>query len=139
LVAVSPDKSLATVRELAVAAIENGLRVSITRERRKESALLLKRLPNAPALPAGEAKPGSARAGAFDLPKITMPQLADMLGSCTGRRIRDATGLSGDFGVQLSWDLSGGSKALDDGLRAAGFELAPGDVEIEHLIVKPRP
>ena len=138
MVAVPPDGKLATVRELARAAIEAELGVSIERTRATSPGFRLRRLPGAPALPAPESRPGSSRPGSIDLPKATMPGLATMLGTFLNKPVADDTGLSGEHAVRISWDLQGGGDALTAALRSTGFELTRGDVEEDRLIVKPR-
>lgn len=138
MVAVPPDGSLATLRELARQAIEQELAVSIEWTRLTSPGYRLRRLPDAAPLPAAESGGGSARHGSIDLSKTTMPRLATMLGTFLGKPVGDDTGLAGEHRVRITWDFQGGPDALAAAMREAGFELVPGDVEEDGLVVKPR-
>lgn len=138
LIVVPPTPDVAIARELANRAIERELGVRIETRLVHSKVRLLRRAEGAPALlPVADdvERTGTSRPGMMKFSRTSLDEFASMLSRFSATPIVNATGLTAEYALDLSWDPAGGAEAARAALAAAGFVLEDGEADVKRIAV----
>ncbi len=138
------DKDIKTAKAMACSLLQDTFKFNAQVVEKPAPVKLLRRLKDAPPLPAPlgpDGKEHAMMAGSFDVPITTAAELANYLRSYTTLPVADDTGIKEPFSLNLTWNLLAqpdDPDGLTQALRRAGFELADGERPLRRLVLRKR-
>ena len=136
---VPPVGSPATALQMLRVALEGLLGIEGRVETREADGYRLSRPANAPALErgAGTGRRINRDSTRLDFTDVPIDEIARTIGMALGKPVKNDTGLSGTFSLDLRW-TAGDSRGVIGALEKAGFIVQPESVPVQVLVVQKR-